>query len=272
MKLEVLVAAMHQHDLSLADRMNLRCDTVIANQCGKWGYTVDKRENHTVRMISSDTIGVGLNRNLALQLAEADILLFADDDMRYYDPDLRTVVSAFEELPDADVIVFGVDMTRGGEIYERRRCQTKRAYLWNSMKYGTYRIAVRRSSILNKNIWFSTLFGGGCMYGCGEDSIFLRDCFAGELKVYSYAYVLGTCAKDSSTWFTGYNEKYFFDRGAMVACAFPRIQHLMKWYYIWKFAKKTELSRNEIRKLLNAGIRAYRGKPHRGYQREEEND
>jgi hypothetical protein len=62
------------------------------------------------------------------------------------------------------------------------------------------------------------------------------------LHIYAYDYVLGKCAKDSSSWFSGYNEKYFYDRGALVACAFPKTKHLMKWYFAWK-ASKEELLR-----------------------------
>ena len=34
-KLQVLVATMHQKDLSLVEKMNIRCDAVIANQADK---------------------------------------------------------------------------------------------------------------------------------------------------------------------------------------------------------------------------------------------
>lgn len=246
---------MGQTDCSLAEKMNIKTRAVLANQCGKWGY--EEADGGRVRMLSTDTKGVGLNRNFALELANADILLFADDDMTYYDGSLQGVMDAFREKPDADVILFGVDLTRDGQIYEKRRTPTKRAYVWNSMKYGTYRIAVRRQSVKKHNIWFSTLFGGGCQYGCGEDSIFLRECFRAGMKVYSHSYVLGTCAKDTSSWFTGYNEKYFFDRGAMLACAFKKAKHTIKWYYIWKFSKKTALPLKEVIRLTNEGIRAF---------------
>ena len=34
-KIQVLVAAMHQKDLSLAEKMNIRCSAVIANQADR---------------------------------------------------------------------------------------------------------------------------------------------------------------------------------------------------------------------------------------------
>ena len=162
MELEVLVATMRQTDFSLAEKMNLCQNAVIANQCGQWGYDEHQKDGCRIRMVSSDTKGVGINRNLAIQLAEADILLFGDDDVTYYDGTLQGVVDAFRELPDADVIFFGLDYTRDGEIFDRRRNPVKRLHLWNCLRFGAARMAIRREAVKKKRLAFSTLFGGGC--------------------------------------------------------------------------------------------------------------
>lgn len=255
MELEVLVATMGQTDLSLAKTMNVARDMVIANQNGQWDYT----RQGNVQMLSSDTRGVGINRNYALSLAKGEILLFADDDITYYDSSLQGVIDAFRELPKADVICFGIDMTRNGEVFDKRRNKTKRVHLWNSLRFGAARMAIRREALEKNRLSFSTLFGGGCIYCSGEDSLFLRDCFRAGLKVYSHSYVLGGCAKDSSTWFTGFDEKYMYDKGAWIACAFPKCKHLIKWYFIRKYAKKTKLSRKQVVRLVNQGIRGFAG-------------
>ena len=257
MQLQVLVATMNRDDLSLADEMNLRCDAVIANQCGKWGMETRNEDGFTIHMLSSDTVGVGKNRNLALTVATADILLFADDDIRYYDGNLQPVVDAFRQLPDADVIFFGIDMTKNGEVFDRRRNKVKRLRLWNSLRYGACRMAVRREAVVKHRLNFTTLFGGGCIYGSGEDTAFIRDCFRAGLTVYSHDYVLGACAKDSSTWFRGYNEKYCFDRGALIACAFPKMKHIIKWHFIRKTKKCSDLNLRTIKREIDRGIRAY---------------
>lgn len=253
MELEVLVAAMGQEDCSLAENMNLCRPAVIANQCGRWDY----EEQGCVRMISSDTRGVGINRNLALELAQGDILLFADDDIVYYDKDLQGVVDAFRQLPDADVIFFAIDMTRNGQVFDKRRHKVRRVHLWNSLRYGACRMAVRREAVVKHRLRFSTLFGGGCMYSSGEDTIFIRDCARMGLNMYSHDYVLGACAKDTSTWFQGYTPKYFFDRGAMLASAFPVVKHFMKWYFAAKLSQKTGEPIMRIIRLMNNGIRAF---------------
>ena len=123
------------------------------------------------------------------------------------------------------------------------------------MKYGTYAIAVRKESIEMANIWFHTQFGGGCKYSSGEDSLFLVDCYRKNLNVYSYSYCLGRCKKDSSTWFEGYTEKYFRDKGVWLACAMPRLCHLaapllaIKWH-----EQNNNLGLFKKWKLMNEGI------------------
>lgn len=257
MRFEVHVATMGRSDLSLCREMNIETDVLIANQCGRWDH--DRIETpFRVEMISTDTIGVGINRNLALSLSKADIVLFSDDDVVYYDSDIHGVIEAFEKHPDADIIFFGLDYTRDAEIFERRRCKDKRVRLNNALKYGAARMAVRRDSLVRHQIYFSTLFGGGAIYGSGEDSLFIRDCFKAGMTAYSDPYVLGRCAKDSSSWFAGFNDKFLFDKGAWLAAAFPKGKHFIKWYFIYKFSKKAEKSLLQTAKLVNRGIKAYR--------------
>lgn len=253
--LQVLVATMHQKDLSLLEKMNIRCDAVIANQSDRNEFLI----KDSMKMITTNTRGVGLNRNIALLAADAEILLFADDDMVYNDDMPQSVVAAFKENPQADVLVFGVDITRNGVVTERRHLHTKRVYVWNSMKFGTYRIAIRRSSLLQHNLAFNQNFGGGCPFSSGEDSLFLKACFDAGLKVYAHEYVLGTCAKDTSTWFKGYNSKYFYDKGVLLRYLFPRCPHLMALYFAVRFKRKTDIG---VLKRIRLGFAGVRGGKH----------
>lgn len=255
MELEVLVATVGQTDCSLAEKMNITVPAVIANQCGKWSY--DEGAAGNIRMLSTDTKGVGINRNLALQMAQGDILLFADDDVTYYEDGLQGVIDAFRELPDADIIFFAMDYTRNGEIFDRRRHKTKRLHIYNSLRYGAARMAIRRRALESKSLSFTTLFGGGCQYGSGEDTVFIVGAFRAGLRVYSHSHILGSCAKDCSSWFYGYSEKFFYDRGAMIACAFPKTKHLMKWYFAAKLSKKSKTPLKTVLHQMNRGIRGF---------------
>lgn len=254
-ELQVLVATMNQTDFSLAEQMNLKCDAVFANQTQKNGYQVKEMPYGTLQMISTATHGVGLNRNIALQFSDADIILFADDDITYYEGSLDSVKNAFLENPKADVIIFGIDIVADGRIIEKRHLSKGRLHCWNAMRFGTPEIAVRRKSILKKNITFHQFFGGGCIYGSGEDSLFLRECFRQGLRVYSHDFVLGERRKDNSTWFTGYHQKYFYDKGALIYYLFPKLCYLMAIYFSIHFKKKIDISCIQRLKLMFSGIK-----------------
>lgn len=253
--LQVLVVTMNQGDFSLAERMNLRCDAVIANQADREEIMSRKTDHGALKMITTKTKGVGLNRNIALLASDAEFVLFADDDVVYNDDMPDAVVNAFRDNPRADVLIFGVDITHGGKVTEQRHLKKKRLHIWNALRYGTYRIAIRRAAVLKNNLSFHQCFGGGCMYSSGEDSLFIKSCFDCGLRVYTHDYVLGTCAKDTSTWFVGFNEKYFYDKGALVRCLFPCIPYLMAPYFAIRFKRETNISVFKRLKLVFMGVR-----------------
>ena len=255
MKLQVLAVTMHQADLAIAEKMNIRCDAVVANQADREETITQDTPYGRWQLITTATRGVGRNRNIALQAAEGDILLLSDDDV-VYRPDMpEQVVKAFAETPDADVMVFGMEMVKNGEVFEIRTEPYHRLHVWNAMKYGTYRLAIRREALERTGITFHESFGGGCPFSAGEDSLFIKSCFDNRLRVYAHPYVLGTCCKDQSSWFVGYNEKYFYDKGVLVRHLFPRTAYLMALYFGGYFRRETSLGLWKRLKWVYAGIR-----------------
>ncbi len=255
MELQVLVVSMNQNDYSLIDKMNIQTNAIIANQTTHNSFDEKEYDFGKVKMISTQTRGVGVNRNIALLASEADILLFSDDDMCYYDGALTGVKEAFANNPQADVIIFSLDIVQKGEIVRRKHNVKRRVHIWNSMKYGTAVVAIRRRALLTANLKFSELFGGGCAFSCGEDSLFIKACFDNSLKVYTDPYVLGTCCKDSSTWFTGYNEKFFYDKGVLMGFLFPKLKYLMALYYGFRLKNRTQLSFAKTIKYITCGVK-----------------
>ena len=262
MRLEILVATMYQKDCQLVEKMNLcggnaEYGVILANQADRDEIVEDSIQGTPIKMITTKTKGVGLNRNIALMASTADILLFSDEDVTYYDNFQENVCAAFENNEKADVIIFSMHITKDNQITNTVSVKNRRLYLINSLKYGTYVVAIRRSAFLKSRICFSQLFGGGCKFSCGEDSLFISDCFKNGLNVYGSSFVLGECAKDESTWFSGYHKKFFYDKGVFIACMYPRVKQIMKWYYIFRFIKHTELSLAEIRYQINNGIEGF---------------
>ena len=117
MGIQVLVAAMHQKDHSLPEKMNIRTDVIVATPCDRDSIESFCWNGHDVVYINRNQRGVGLNRTPALLQATADICLLADEDVVYYDGYEKIVADAYDRHPDADVIIFDMKiLTNDGEI------------------------------------------------------------------------------------------------------------------------------------------------------------
>lgn len=225
MNIQVLVAAMYQKDHSLLEKMHLKTDAIVANQCDENSIEDFEWNGHKVRYLNFAERGVGLNRNNALMRATGDICLFADDDMVYVDDYVEKVKKAFEQYPDADVIAFNLIEPKV------TRYVIKKAYkvgFLNYLRFGTARVAVRLRSIRENGIYFNQCFGGGTEHSHGEDNIFLTDCLRKGLKMYAVPeYIAELTEERVSTWKTGYDEKYFHDQGALYRMISPRYWKLL---------------------------------------------
>lgn len=209
----MLVATMNQTDYSLVKKMNIKTDAIIGNQCDHNSVETFDADGNRIVYLNFCERGVGLNRNNALMRADADVCLFADDDMVYDEDYVQTVKQAFLENPDADVVVFNLR-----EKVPTRRLITKKArvgYL-NYLRYGTARVAVRLDSVKKYGIYFNQCFGGGTEHCHGEDNLFLAACLQKGLKIYAVpAYIAKLTEERPSSWNQGYNEKYLRDQGAL---------------------------------------------------------
>lgn len=252
-KIEYLIATMHQADSAFLQTMNVQGLAIVANQYDR--YAVEEQGNCV--MLTTPTKGVGINRNLALSLARAEYSFISDDDMVFYDDAQDVICRAIQNHPDADVIVFNFDYYKNGEFVRHRMKKAGRISFLNCLNYGICCTLVKNDAIRKKNIAFSTLFGGGCKYSCGEDSLFFLDCVRNGLKVYSYIEPVGKNEYRESTWFKGYNEKFFYDKGAWVACAFGKWRHIFKWYFVFRLMSFSELPLKAIIHQMNAGIKEF---------------
>lgn len=126
------------------------------------------------------------------------------------------------------------------------------------MPWGAVRVAFRRSSIQKANIWFTTLFGGGCVFPSGEDSMWLREAKRKGLRFYVSKETIGEVDMTESSWFTGYNEKFFFGKGAICAAMYGRMAGLWSVYYLLRYGKKGKPSIAQKAKWMRRGREGYR--------------
>ena len=107
------------------------------------------------------------------------------------------------------------------------------------MRFGAARLGVRLSRIHLNAINFNLCFGGGAKYSSGEDTLFLYECLKKKLKIYSYPAVIAQLNDErESTWFKGYNDKFFFDRGVLYYLLNRNFGGLVAGYHCIKHRKK----------------------------------
>jgi len=235
MTMQVLIATMNQKDHSLLDRMNIQTDAIVGNQCDRNEIEVFKYKGHMIKWLNFDECGVGLNRNNALFRATADICILADDDMRFVDGYPAIVSNAFSQNEAASVIVFNIN--DNGKRYKNKK--VTRIYQWNYAKYGAARLAFRRENVLLNGISFNLFFGGGCKYSNGEDTLFLKSCLDYKLKICAVPEAIAHIDDTRiSTWFQGYNDKYFFDKGVLFCVLNRKLCKINAMYHCWKHRKK----------------------------------
>lgn len=216
-KVEFLVSCMEKDALSLTERMNIPCDSLVVNQAGLYGYEEHRTSHGIVRCFACDERGVGRSRNTAILHARGEIVVFADEDIVYNEDAESLIKEEFESHPDADMLLFDFHYIddSGSRALPAPIVSEIRLNSVKYMQYGAARIAVRLDSLLSKDLLFSLQFGGGAAYSCGEDTVFLHDCIKAGLVCIAVPVVIGELHFGVSSWFSGYDEKFFYDRGVL---------------------------------------------------------
>jgi len=256
---ENLVSTMNLNAEKLYKDMNLQSDAIIINQQDTHYYNEYNIDNKLLREYGFAEKGVGLSRNNALQRARADICIMSDDDMVYTENYLSKINMAYKKNPDADMIIFNVRIHDENGITEKVK-NNERVHFLNSLKYGTVTFTFKRSPVLKNRISFSLLFGGGAPFSNGEDSLFLWDCLKRGLKVYSSTEIIADVYNFSSTWFEGYTNNFFIDRGALFEALSSKYSLFLIYQYAIRKRKLFEekYSVNEAITLMKKGRSSYK--------------
>lgn len=250
LKIEVLISTMNQIDLSLLDKMNIKSNAIIANQAFSNKAIETTLAKNEIKMITTNLRGVGKNRNIGLFFSKADICILADDDEVFENDYLEQVSQAFLNNPEVDIFIFNVESENN---LFRVNTKIKKVKIYNLLNYGAVRIAFRRETIIKSNITFSLVFGGGTYFGSGEDTLFLLDAYKSNLKIYAHPYKIARLNNGESSWFTGYNERYFYDKGKLLRCGFQFFTRIIIIIYWIKSLRYSSISAYKTLKLLWEG-------------------
>lgn len=211
MYIQTLISTMNQSSLDFIKSINVETDVVIGNQNGENSIKNYKIGKNKIKVISSSTKGLAKNRNITIKHSTADVCILSDDDVIYIPGYSRIVNKAFESITDADVIIFNIkeDPVVRHVIKKKHRVRGL-----EFLRYGSVRIAFKKSSVIKK-VKFDERFGAGGKYPIGEDTIFLSDCLKAGLRIYALPEYILKIPQSDSTWFAGYTDDYFINKGKM---------------------------------------------------------
>lgn len=239
MAMQLLISCVDQDIDALVRKMKLASAAVIVNQGNKNGEEHIEVQGFPVHIYHRAERGVGRSRNLALSKADQDICLFGDEDIEYREGYAALVEKAFLEHPEADGILFQVEVDPSRKTYQND--SYGRVGLMNCGRYPAYSMAFRRQKLMDTGVKYSLLFGGGAPYSNGEDSLFIRQVIKAGLHIYKSPVCIGKEIPRPSTWFSGYHEKFFFDRGVLYHFLYGAMAPV--WGFRFVFAKKKEMCR-----------------------------
>lgn len=257
-RIQLLVSAVNQDAAALAKQMNIRGSAVIVNQCDNYGYEEIGEQGRRIQVFSMAERGVGLSRNTALLHADADICVFSDEDIVLCEEYEELIGRAYEELPDADMILVNVRVVPARRTYWNE--DIHRINYRNYGRYPAYSITARHEALRRANVHYSLLFGGGARYSNGEDSLFLRDCLKSGLRIYAHTVCIGEEKERESTWFSGYHEKFFRDRGVLYHYLYGRLALPLSFRFLWVHRGEMcrEIPLKQAYRLMKDGVREAR--------------
>jgi len=210
--LTVLLSAMGLSDTSLLRKLGISGSSIVINQASS-----EEREyfpEEDCLFITTRERGLSKSRNMAMREAamqRKELCIFCDNDVLYEKDYEEKILSAFDRNPDSDILVFFIERPeRHKPVFKEER----RLDRLHAMKIFSPEIAFRLSSVKRAGLKMDELFGAGAKYGMGEENIFLFDAVKAGLKTtYVPVRIAGTVENESS-WFKGYTEEFFRNRGA----------------------------------------------------------
>lgn len=156
------------------------------------------------------TLGLTKSRNYALkQVENKEIVLLADDDVRYEKEHLLKVLYSFEQYEE-DIITFKIKTPPGEEEFKKYCNYSKQITEPNDLKPtpSSIEIAFRGNKVKEKRINFDTRFGVGSFFPGGEENLFLRECLKNNLRIrYVPEYIVEHPYESTKSKFSRYGKE-----------------------------------------------------------------
>jgi len=134
-----------------------------------------------VRVINLSSYGVAKSRNEALRSAKGEYLIFADDDITFFEEGLDAAVAHLDASPTT-AFLLGAAVDETGALRKVYPTGVTGLTKFNSAKAATYEMIVRVAASRDANVWFDEDFGAGAVNYLGDEYIFIADLINKKLR------------------------------------------------------------------------------------------
>lgn len=207
-RFEHLISSMHEKNFSMMENSLIDADALLINQCDEEAEESIVHENVRWRMIRTRERGLSRSRNLAIKNARGEVCLICDNDERFVEGYVQKISDAYTKCPQADIIIFDI-----GNHPKRIKKIPHQMKYFELLRVSSWQISFRTSSLQEKEVSFDERMGAGTGNGAEEEVKFLMDCYRAGLRIWYVPTVIADLVENESTWFHGFDEKFFENRG-----------------------------------------------------------
>lgn len=245
MKVQHLISTMGRTDFDFLKSINNTAPILLVNQkMPSDGLLSASINGYPVEIHNTTQIGLSNSRNMLLNNATGEICIVGDDDLCYKPNYCEHIIEAYNQYPEADIIVFRFSESK--DLDTRNQFgKSKRLNIFEISKVASVEVTFRLKSILDAGIHFDPLLGLGAPIGSGEENAFLADALRAGLVIQYVPFTICDSVPDDSRakWKDGYGEEYLRLKGA----AFYRIYGGLLWIVFstaFAILKKRSLFKN----------------------------
>lgn len=162
------------------------------------------RERSDIELIPHPSAGLSQNRNVALGACRTELGLIADDDTKYTDAQLDSIIATFRDHPEVDIACFQAQYEDGRPLKNYPNYSFGYKHTPKGYSYASLEIALRTDTQLPL---FDTRFGLGAVFlACGEEEIFLYHAHCAGLNIRYFPIVTSITRTGETT-----GERFFTD-------------------------------------------------------------
>ncbi len=182
MSLEILLSTTEREDLSFLEKIfpagEVSYRLLVVNQSTEGKRIPLEGLPSYIRVINVEEKGLSRSRNLALEHAEGDVLLLADDDIRYFPGFVRRILDVHSTRSDG-IIIFPMKNPEGLYFGKHRM----KPYKMNDVRHVySPQISMKRNFVRMQKLRYDERFGLGSEFSDAENYVLLQSLIRRGIK------------------------------------------------------------------------------------------